>query len=52
MVNFQIVNKKDENTILRPAKRVYSGEAKQGHAEDDHYGSDYTNAGSGFCCNL
>jgi hypothetical protein len=52
MVNIQIVNRKDENTILRPAERVYTGEAEQSHAEDDPHGPHSANAGTGLCSNL
>ena len=48
MVNFQIVNRKDENIILRTSKRVYTGQAQQGHASDDYHDSNYADAGIGF----
>ena len=48
MVNFQIVNRKDENTILRFTERIYTGQARQSHAEDDHHASHSADDGFGF----
>ena len=48
MVNFQIVNRKDENTILRFTKRVYTGQAQQGYVTDDSHDTNHADVGIGF----
>jgi hypothetical protein len=49
MVNFKIVNNKDENTLLRHTERIHPGEAQQNDASDDYHDPFVTNAGSGVC---